>query len=159
MFLATTGHATTNCGIQERFQHSAETVSRCSHEVLNDFVFMHTHYVQPPLITYQTDARIKEDSKYEPYFGDFLGALHGTHIPAHVLYANRIPYQNRKGFLAQNVLAAVTFELRYCYILPGEKDLFMIVVSWLMKYKIRDLLYQKRNISWQMQDIQIRTMS
>lgn len=124
MFLATTGHNTTNCGIQERFQHSGETVSRCFHELLNALVLMHAHYVQLPSITYKTDARISEDSKYGPYFGDCLGALDGTHNPAHVLYANRIPYRNRKAFLSQNVLAAVTFDLRYCYILPGwEKSI------------------------------------
>ena len=119
MFLATTGHGTTNRGIQERFQHSGETISRCFHEVLNALVLMHAHYVQLPSNTYKTDARIRDDSKYGPYFGDCLGALDGTHIPAHVPYANRIPYRNRKGFLSQNVLAAVTFDLRYCYILPG----------------------------------------
>ncbi len=92
MFLATTGHTTTNCGIQERFQHSGETVSRCFHKVLNAFVLMHTHYIQLPSITYQTDAQIREDSKYGPYFGDCLGALDGTYIPANVPYANQIPY-------------------------------------------------------------------
>ncbi len=56
MFLATTGHATTNRGFQERFQHSGETVSRCFHKVLNAFVLMHTNYIQLPSITYQTDA-------------------------------------------------------------------------------------------------------
>lgn len=39
------------------------------------------------------------------------------------------------------------------------KDLFMIVESWLMQFKIKDLLYRKTNISWQMQDTQIQTMS
>ena len=80
---------------------------------------MHAHYVQLPSITYKTDTRISEDSKYGPYFGDCLGFLDRTHIPAHVPYTNRIPYRNRKGFLFQNVLVAVAFDLRYCYILPG----------------------------------------
>ncbi len=92
IFLATTGYTTTNRGIQERFQHSGKTVSRCFHEVLNAFVLIHAYYVQLPSITYQTDARIREDSKYGSYFEDCLGTFDGTHIPVHVLYANRIPY-------------------------------------------------------------------
>ncbi len=80
---------------------------------------MHAHYVQLPSITYQTDARIKEDSKYGPYFEHCSDALDGTHIPAHILFTNRIPYRNRKSFFSPNVLADVTFDLRYCYILPG----------------------------------------
>lgn len=42
-----------------------------------------------------------------------------THIDAHISYEKRIPYRNRKGTLSQNVLAIVTFDLRYCYVLPG----------------------------------------
>ena len=71
------------------------------------------------MIIYKTDAWISKDSKYGRYFGDYLGVLDETHISAHIPYANQIPYRNRKGFLSQNVLAAVTFDLRYCYILPG----------------------------------------
>ena len=119
MFLATTGHGIANRGIQERFQHSEETISRCFHEVLNALVLMHAHYVQLSSNTYKIDVQITNDSKYGPYFGDCLDALDGTHILAHIPYANRIPYRNRKGFLSQNVLAAVTFDLQYCYILPG----------------------------------------
>lgn len=80
---------------------------------------MHARYVQLPSNTYVTDRRITEDTKYGPYFGDYLGALDGTHIPASVPYENRVPYRNRKGFLSQNVHTAVTFNLRYCYVLPG----------------------------------------
>lgn len=64
MFLATTGHGTTNRVIQEPFQHSGETISRCFHKVLNVLVLIHAHYVQLPSNTYKTDARIREDSKY-----------------------------------------------------------------------------------------------
>ena len=45
MFLTTTGHDTTNCGIQERFQHSRETISQYFYEVLNALILMHAHYV------------------------------------------------------------------------------------------------------------------
>ena len=84
---------------------------------------IHAHYVQLPSNTYKTDTRIRDNSKYGPYFRNCLGALDGTHIFAHVPYANRIPYRNRKGFFSQNVLAAITFDLQYCYILSVWKGL------------------------------------
>lgn len=68
------------------------------------------------------DAWIREDLKYKPYLRDCLGTLDRTYIPAHILYANQILYQNRKDFFSQNVLIAITFNLRYCYILPGWKS-------------------------------------
>lgn len=119
MFIDTVGRGVTNRGVQERFQHSGETVSRCFHQVLNALVEMHAHYVQLPDKNYPTDRRITEDPKYASYFRDCLGALDGTHIEAHIPYEKRIPYRNRQGTLSQNVLAVVTFDLRYCYVLPG----------------------------------------
>lgn len=87
MFLSTIGHATTIRGVQERFPHSGETVSRCFHEVLQALVLMHARYVQLPSNTYVTDRRITEDTKYGPYFGDYLGAL-----DAQLLYPTKIAY-------------------------------------------------------------------
>lgn len=80
---------------------------------------MHSHYIKLPDKGHQTDKRIMNDPKYASYFGDCLGALDGTHIEAHVPYEKRIPYRNRKATLSQKILAVVTFDLRYCYVLPG----------------------------------------
>ena len=68
---------------------------------------------------YQTDGQIMNDSKYASYFEDCHGALDGIHIDAHVPYEKRIPHRNRKGTLSQKVLAVVTFDLQYCYVVPG----------------------------------------
>ena len=62
---------------------------------------------------------IEDNPKYASYFQDCLGALDGTHIDTHIPYEKRTPYRNRKGTLSQNVLAVVTFDLCYCYVLPG----------------------------------------
>lgn len=113
IFVETVGRGASNRAVQERFQHSGDTVSRCFHQVLDALVEMHAHNVKIRGEDYQTDARIMDDSKYAAYLGDCLGALDGTHIDAH------IPYRNRKGTLSQNILAVVTFDLRYCYVLPG----------------------------------------
>lgn len=55
---------------------------------------MHAHYVQLLSNIYKINTWINKNSKYGPYFGDCLGVLDRTHIPAYILYANQIPYQN-----------------------------------------------------------------
>lgn len=57
--------------------------------------------------------------KFTPYFNDCLGALDGTHVPAHISSEDYRPYRNRNRCLTQNVLAACDFEMHFCYILPG----------------------------------------
>lgn len=75
------------------------------------------------MITYKINIWIDEDSKYGPCFGDCLGVLNGTHISVYVSYITQILYQNWEGFFSYNVLATVTFDLWYCYILPGREEL------------------------------------
>jgi hypothetical protein len=64
-------------------------------------------------------SQIFKDRKYYPYFKDCIGALDGTHIACHVLTLAYPRYQNRKGYLSQNVLAICNFELLFLYVLPG----------------------------------------
>lgn len=47
-----------------------------------------------------------------------MGALDGTHISVHVPAGQSILYQNRKGDLTQNVLAACDFDMKFTYVLP-----------------------------------------
>lgn len=77
IFVETVGRGASNRAVQERFQHSGDTVSRCFHPVLDTLVEMHAHNVKLPGEDYH-------DSKYAAYFGDCLGALDGTHIDAHI---------------------------------------------------------------------------
>jgi hypothetical protein len=55
----------------------------------------------------------------ELLFKDCLGAVDGTHILIYVPAALRPRYQSHKGEVSQNVLAACTFDMRFCYILSG----------------------------------------
>lgn len=50
---------------------------------------------------------------------DCLGAIGGTHIPITVDTGNHAPYQNKQGFLSQNVMAACSFDLQFLYVLAG----------------------------------------
>ena len=53
---------------------------------------------------------------------DCLGAIDGSYIPIGIknLSADqRVPWRCRKGFIAQNVMAAVDFDMNFLYLLPG----------------------------------------
>ena len=86
--------------------------SLTSEGVYNVFVRLPTRDAPIP-------PRISSSSRFSRYFGDCLGALDGTHIPAHVPEGRRPAYRNRKNQLSQNVLAACDFDLKFIYVLPG----------------------------------------
>ena len=78
----------------------------------------YTRYVKLPPDN-DIPTKIQQDSKFNPFFEHCLGALDGTHIMAHVAEGDTGHYRNRKGSISQNVLAACTFDLRFCYVLSG----------------------------------------
>ena len=54
-----------------------------------------------------------------PFFSNCIGALNGSHIPISVLVAEQLAWQNRKGWILQNVLTVCNFNINFIYILPG----------------------------------------
>ncbi|XP_018453719.1 uncharacterized protein LOC108824838 [Raphanus sativus] len=66
-----------------------------------------------------TCAKIRESTKFYPYFKDCIGAIDGTHIFATVPKCDVPSYRNRKGFVSQNVLATCNFDLEFMYVLSG----------------------------------------
>ena len=48
-----------------------------------------------------------------------VGAIDGTHIPAWVRLEDQVRYRNRKSFLSQNVMAVVSFDMRFQYVFAG----------------------------------------
>ena len=48
-----------------------------------------------------------------------IGAFDSTHIPAIVSLVDNGRFRNRKGFISQNVLAVVNFDLTFSYALTG----------------------------------------
>lgn len=119
IFLQIVGKGDCNRDLQETFQHSGATISLVFHEVLNALLILHQKTIILPTITEPLDSRIAEDTKYFPYFKDCLGALDGTHLPAHLPSTLAPPYRNRKGWLSQNVLGVCRMDLTFCYILAG----------------------------------------
>ena len=53
------------------------------------------------------------------FFIDCVGALDGTHFPAHVSPDQHPRYRNRKGQISQNVLATCDLEMNFLYFLAG----------------------------------------
>ena len=78
----------------------------------------YSHYVKLPLSD-EVPPEIRDNPKLYPFFKGCLGALDGTHINAFVPDDTLAWYRNHKGGISQNVLAACTFDMRFCYILSG----------------------------------------
>jgi len=94
------------------------SISSHFHAVLDALVALAPEliYLPNPLAV---PSKIRNNTKFFPYFRDCIGALDGSHIPAKVPEEMRAACRNRKGFTSQNVLAACSFDLCFSYILPG----------------------------------------
>ncbi|KAK4840180.1 hypothetical protein QYF36_001770 [Acer negundo] len=117
IFLNIVGHNERNRVIQERFQHSGETISRYFNNVLKAIKSLSREFLQPP--PFSTPAEILNSKRFDPYFKDCIGVIDGMHIPAHVPAKDQSQFRNKKGLLSQNVLAACTFDLQFIFVYPG----------------------------------------
>ncbi|KAE8662821.1 CAI-1 autoinducer sensor kinase/phosphatase cqsS isoform 3 [Hibiscus syriacus] len=117
IFLNIVGHNERNRVIQERFQHSGETISRHFNNVLKAIKSLSREFLQSPNIN--TPPEIHSSNRFFPYFKDCVGVIDGMHIPAHVPAKDQSRFRNTKGFLSQNVLAACTFDLQFIFVYPG----------------------------------------
>src|SRR5260370_23775135 len=86
--------------------------------MLTSLSFYNMH-IQQPTPHSPIPTHVYNDSKFYPYFKDVIGCLDGSHIPAHTRESDCPAYQNRKGFISQNVLAGCDFDLKFMYILSG----------------------------------------
>ncbi|KAK5812190.1 hypothetical protein PVK06_027606 [Gossypium arboreum] len=64
-------------------------------------------------------SEIRNNPRFYPYFKDCIGALDGTHVRASVPLNIQGRFRSRKGGTTQNVLAAITFDLKFSYVLAG----------------------------------------
>lgn len=80
---------------------------------------MYSTFVPLPQPTDVTSPKILDSPELYPFFKDCLGVLNGTHIHANISPIDRARYRNSKGFISQNVLAAVSFDMRFAYVLSG----------------------------------------
>ncbi|XP_019055133.1 PREDICTED: putative nuclease HARBI1 [Nelumbo nucifera] len=117
IFLNIIGHNERNRVIQERFQHSGETISRHFNNVLKAINSLSREFLHPPQTT--TPPEILNNSRFYPYFKDCIGVIDAMHIPAHIPAKDQSRFRNRKGVLSQNVLVACTFDLQFIFVYPG----------------------------------------
>ncbi|GLU12156.1 hypothetical protein SLE2022_288590 [Rubroshorea leprosula] len=117
IFLNIVGHNERNRVIQERFQHSGETISRHFNNVLKAIKSLSRELLQPPPLN--TPPEVLSSNRFYPYFKDCIGVIDGMQIPAHVPAKDQSRFRNRKGVLTQNILAACTFDLQFIFVYPG----------------------------------------
>src|SRR5882724_2252254 len=94
---------------------------RCFNQILDAVTSpaFYKTYVKLPTQSTPLAPYIANNPKLLPFFKGALGALDGTHISAHPPSSDQSCYHNRKGGVSQNVLAATTFDMHFCYILNG----------------------------------------
>jgi len=80
---------------------------------------VYSTYIKLPDANTPVPAEIRDSQHLYPFLKDAMGAIDGTHIHASAPSAIRARYRNRKGDISQNVLAACTFDMQFCYVLAG----------------------------------------
>ncbi|KAM0830107.1 hypothetical protein ACQ4PT_066433 [Festuca glaucescens] len=117
IFLHTIGHNLRNRVLQDKFQHSGETISRHFNKVLKAINGLRDVCIKDPPDA--VPSKILGDSRYYPYFKNCLGAIDGTHIDAKIKLDRQTPYRNRHGYPSQNVMAVVSFDMTFSYVAAG----------------------------------------
>lgn len=108
-----------NRELQERFQHSGETISQHFHTVMKAMKKFTVVHCRPPA-NFQThrDPILQSQRQYLS-FKDCLGALDGTHVPACIKESEAAPYFSRKGCHTQNILAVCDFNMCFVFVSCG----------------------------------------
>ncbi|XP_020263684.1 uncharacterized protein LOC109839604 [Asparagus officinalis] len=115
-FLYKMGHKSKNRARRIDFIRSGETISRYFNKVLGAIFSLRDRFMkQAPN---ETSAEIMESSQWFPFFKDCIGLIDGTHIDATVPTKDAPKFRGRKG-ITQNVLAAVTPNKRFTYVMAG----------------------------------------
>uniref|UniRef100_A0A2N9IT35 Uncharacterized protein n=1 Tax=Fagus sylvatica TaxID=28930 RepID=A0A2N9IT35_FAGSY len=117
IFLHTIGHNVRFRVAVGRFHRSVETIHRYFRVVLKGVFSLYKHVVRLP--DNETHLDIRNNRRFYPYFKDCVGAIDGTHIRASVPIEIQGRFRGRKDGTTQNVLAAITFDLKFCYVLAG----------------------------------------
>lgn len=92
MFLYIIGKEASNQVVQEKFQYSGHTVSSVFHKVSISLFHLYVETVNLSTKDNILHPQIAEDTKYFSYFQDYLDALDGIYIPAHISATNGATY-------------------------------------------------------------------
>nr|XP_012466306.1 unnamed protein product [Gossypium raimondii] len=117
IFLHIIGHNVRFRVIGSRYYRSIQTVHHYFRVVLRAILKLYRLVIRLP--DESTPSEIRNNPRFYPYFKDCIGALDGTHIRASVPLSMQGRFRSRKGGTRQNVLAAITFDLKFAYVLAG----------------------------------------
>ena len=67
----------------------------------------------------QVHPKTQDNSRYYPFFKNFLGAIDGTHIPISISPDKYSPFRNRNDTLSINVMMVYDFDLNITFISSG----------------------------------------
>nr|XP_027192011.1 protein ALP1-like [Cicer arietinum] len=116
-FLFIIGHNVRHRVASNRCQHSTETISCNFKEVLRAVCRLGKELIKQESI--ELPERIKNNSKYYPWFKNCIGAIDGTHISAWVPAEKQISCRGRKTTITQNVMCACDFNMMFTYVYSG----------------------------------------
>ncbi|KAL2893163.1 putative nuclease HARBI1 [Bienertia sinuspersici] len=120
LFVYVLSKGASNRDVQERFQHSSETVSRIFKEVMDAMDGLSRDILRPRDPEFkEIPSHIVNDARYMPHFKDCIGAIDGTHIDIITAEEDQLRYRGRKGTSTVNVMVACDFDLLFTYVLTG----------------------------------------
>ncbi|XP_065864617.1 protein ALP1-like [Euphorbia lathyris] len=123
LFVWVLSKGASNRDVQERFQHSGETVSRIFKEVLDAMDGLSRDILKPRDPGFkEIPPQIANDNRYMPHFKNCIGAIDGTHINVIITEEDQLRYRGRKGTPTLNVMAACDFDLFFTYVLTGWEE-------------------------------------
>nr|XP_023914167.1 uncharacterized protein LOC112025719 [Quercus suber] len=117
IFLHIIGHNVRFRVMGSRIYRSTETVHRYFKVVLRGVLKLYRTLIR--LRSEDTPQEIRNSRRFYPYFKDCVGAIDGTHVRASVPLEIQGRFRGRKDGTTQNVLAAISFDLKFTYVLAG----------------------------------------
>ncbi|KAL3524800.1 hypothetical protein ACH5RR_013172 [Cinchona calisaya] len=94
---------------------STDTIHRYFFVVLNAILKLYPDLIHLPNLS--TPPEIRNNQRYYSWFADCVGAIDGTYIRASIHLEIQGRFHGHKGFPTQNVLAAISFDLKFAYVL------------------------------------------
>ncbi|GAV57671.1 LOW QUALITY PROTEIN: hypothetical protein CFOL_v3_01208, partial [Cephalotus follicularis] len=108
MFLYTVGHDVKHRVLKDDFVRSGETISMRLNLVLNVVLRLHKDLPHIPDLV-PNNVMMKDEN----------GLRISSHIPDHVLEADKFGYRSRKGEITTNVLACCSQNMQVIFVLTG----------------------------------------
>ncbi|KAL5767878.1 hypothetical protein ACOSQ2_014661 [Xanthoceras sorbifolium] len=116
-FLPIVGQNSHYCQTSDTFGRSHFTASKNFNKILKALNTIALELIAQ--LSPTVSAKIKESTRFYPYFKNCIGAIDGIHIPTMIVERDVSSYRNYHGTISQNVLATCNFDLEFIYVLSG----------------------------------------